>query len=146
MSTDSSLTEERDILSVDENDKNPPDSNGEEIASHVNEESENIGDEIMYKDEDVIRIGLINIRGIPESNEAAKNEHTKSMINVTRFDHVGLTEINKQWNYIQHDHRWHSRIKHWWQHSKSVISYNNKDINNDVFQPGGTISLAKESL
>ena len=110
------------------------------------EESEPIGDEIIDKPDGLIRIGLINIRGIPETNEDPKNEHTKAMIDACGFDHTGLTEINKQWRAVDQDHRWHERTRKWWRNSKSVVTYNEKDIFNNVFQPGGTINLTKDDL
>ena len=130
----------------DEEINNPPDSNSSSNANNLNKESEYVGDDAMYKDEGVIRIGLINIRGLPENNEHSKNEHTKAMIQAARFDHLGINEINKQWSAVPIDHRWHNRVKGRWQNKKSVISYNRKDINNDLYQPGGTISLAIDDL
>ena len=137
---------DREVHSEDSNINTPSDLNGTASASHENEGSEYIGNDVLYKDEDVIRIGLINIRGVPESNQDPKNKHIKATIEITRFDHTGLTEINKQWNCVHTDHRWFNRIKQWWQHKKSIVSYNTKDINSDAYQPGGTISLTVGEL
>ena len=146
MSLEPSYTEEREVQGGSEDNNVPPESSGEFNTNDDDNDSEYIGDDAMFKDDYVIRIGLINIRGIPEKNENAKNEHTKAMFNAARFDHVGMTEINRQWKYVNPDHQWHNRIKSWWQHKKSVTSWNKKDINKETFQPGGTISLCKDDL
>ena len=146
MNPQSSHATEGDVQRNDKDSSNPPESSGASNTNPNKDDSEYIGDDVMFKDEGVIRIGLINIRGIPEKNENPKNEHTKAMIDATTFDHTGLTEINRQWSQLDYNHCWYNRIKSWWQNKKSSISYNNKDINNEAFQPGGTISLAKEDL
>ena len=76
MSTNSSGTMEGEVLSACYDENIPPESNSDSNTDQLNEDSEYIGEDVMFKDEDVLRIGLINIRGLPESNEHAKNEHT----------------------------------------------------------------------
>ena len=103
-------------------------------------ESEAFGDEIIYKQDDMMRIGFLNINGIPQSNDDIKNINTKAAIDICDLDHVGFAEVNHQWAAIDIDHQWQERIKPWWEHSKSIEAYNHKDIHNNPFQPGGVIT------
>jgi hypothetical protein len=141
-----SHSEGRNVLTDDENINYSPDSPDSHTIKLNKDESEYIGNDISYKNEDVIRVGLINIRGIPKDNDNPKNNHTRTMIDAAQFDHTGITEVNRQWTAIRPDHQWHQRTKGWWQCSKSVISNNRKDVNHDDFQPGGTISLTTGDL
>ena len=99
------------------------------------------GDHIKLKQSTTIRIGLININGVTQTNSNPKNQHIKSTIDLYAFDHVALIETNCNWTHMEEEHRWHERTKTWWKKSKSVVAHNITDISTTVKQPGGVIGL-----
>ena len=66
------------------------------------------GDRMRLKTKDNIRIGFININGIPNSNQDAKNSDLREAINKGQFDCIGLAEVNRNWNKIPLQHKWHN--------------------------------------
>ena len=104
-------------------------------------ESEYKGDSINTPKGKNLRIGFLNIRGIPKINKHAKNEDTRGTINGCCFDHIGMAEINCQWNKIPIDQQLRQRTKDWWRCSIGKVTYNKKDHNTSAYQPGGALSL-----
>ena len=89
---------------------------------------------MKLKMKDTIRIGFLNINGIPNSNHDAKNSDLREAINKGQFDCIGLAEVNRNWNKIPLQHKWHNRISSWWESSKSITSFNTKDCMQEDFQ------------
>ena len=104
--------------------------------------SESYGDEIKRKRDNILRVGFININGVPGYNEHCKNQEIYEAI--SRMDPciIGMTEMNRCWKHVHHGHRWNERIRGWWENYRSNISYNYKDCNNTSYQPGGNILLS----
>ena len=101
---------------------------------------EEFGDTIGIAQEQVLRIGHININGLPESKDDAKNELFCLAMAEHDMHIVGVTETNKCWHLLEEEDRWKSRSKGWWESSSTVIAYNIKDNElSSPFQPGGTM-------
>ena len=146
MSTTSSSEREKGIS--DERDAYyPPDSTTCRLQQQREHESEYKGDRMKTTKQNVVRIGFLNIRGIPRFNEHHKNTDIREVTKLCQFDHIGFSEVNCQWSRIPNTHKWRQRTKDWWEYSKSVVSFNRKDHNVSPYQPGGTISLTlKEAV
>ena len=56
--------------------------------------SEYAGDRIDEKKEGIIRIGVVNINGIPKTTAHPKNINIYENITTCNFDIMGLTEVN----------------------------------------------------
>jgi len=98
------------------------------------------GDKLSENHLNSLRIGFININGIPDSNSHEKNHSLYKAMMKLDPDVVGLAEVNQHWQSIHSDHQWRNRILSWWESSHSSIAYNIKDIkSNSSFQPGGVI-------
>ena len=81
------------------------------------------GDQITKnKHKDVLRIGFLNINGLPSYNEHMKNERIFTALKDNRFDIIGLAEVNKNWGRINSDSSWRARTRSWWEASKTVAS------------------------
>ena len=105
------------------------------------------GDKISsQKGRDILRIGFININGIPNFNDHSKNDHLFQSIVGLQMDVMGLAEVNRDWSKISTNHGWRSRTRGWWEASKLVISYNRNDCNMTDSQPGGTILCSINKL
>ncbi len=98
------------------------------------------GDKLSENQVKSLRIGFININGIPDSNTHEKNHSLYTAMMKLDPDVVGLAEVNKHWQSISSDYQWRNRILSWWESSHSSIAYNIKDIkSSSSFQPGGVI-------
>ena len=100
------------------------------------------GDRLTNKLQGTFRIGFVNINGIPDNNESNKNTNILETINKCEFDHIGLAEVNKNWNKVPMNHKWHSRTASWWENSKSVTGFNTKDCIDEIDQPGGVVGIS----
>ncbi len=94
------------------------------------------------KETDSLRIGFININGIPSFNSHAKNNETYQAMLKNKMDVMGFAEINKNWDKIEENHQWRQRTRHWWEAAKTSMSFNSNDCSSSDFQPGGTIVTA----
>ena len=101
------------------------------------------GDVIGLRRENVLRIGHININGLPESKDDEKNLRFKQAIDDHSMDIIGLSETNRCWHLLEQDHRWRERSKGWWETMQASIAYNIRDGELATpFQPGGTMILS----
>ena len=90
--------------------------------------------------DDSLRIGMININGLPDSNTHAKNHSLYNALMKLDPDIMGLAETNQHWRSISSEHQWRNRTLSWWETSHSTIAFNTKDIkSSSSFQPGGVI-------
>ena len=102
--------------------------------------NDHFGDNPMYGAlKDTLRIGFININGIPANNAQVKNELIRNAINKNKFDITAMTEINRYWFKIASHHRWRQRTNTWWEAAHHAEAFNSQDIATSAFQPGGTL-------
>lgn len=104
-------------------------------------EGEAHGDNPVFKASDIFRIGGININSLPNVNtdRRTKNERIKKAINKFQLDAIAIQEPNKNWYYIDENHRWPQRTRHWWEARHNSIAHNTYDISEESFLPGGNI-------
>ena len=100
-----------------------------------------LSDNVYYKEENTFRIAGINIQGFPAINEDGdgKNDAIREGIDLFEIDTIGMQEVNRDWYMIDENHRWHQRIKHWWESRHTIIAFNTIDIERKDHQPGGNI-------
>ena len=110
------------------------------LESAEEQSCEYCGDKLSGNQVDCLRIGFININGIPDSNTHEKNHSLYKAMMKMDPDVVGLAEVNQHWRAISSDHHWRHRTLSWWETSHSTIAYNIKDVKtSSSFQPGGMI-------
>ena len=99
------------------------------------------GDILSYKNSNsnILRLGFININGIPNNPEHPKNTAIFQAIQNAQIDIIAMAEINKCWYQLTEEERWKARTRSWWESSHSTIAYNLKDSDTKKFQPGGNI-------
>ena len=71
--------------------------------------SEYAGDRIDEKKEGIIRIGVVNIHGIPKTTAHPKNINIYENITTYSFDIMGLAEVNCYWPSMPDDNKWNER-------------------------------------
>ena len=91
------------------------------------------------KDSDVLRIGYLNVNGLPTFNNHPKNDALYRSMTNKKFDIVGFSEVNCNWSAIRQNNRWRERTRGWWETSHTSIGYNMNDCIRTTFQPGGTL-------
>jgi hypothetical protein len=104
-----------------------------------NEEEEFYGDSGDNKLTHDLRVTLININVLPESNSHPKNDQIYQATQSTQTDILLMNETGKCWHKIREKNKWHARTRPWWESSKSTIAYNTQDICHTAYQPGGCI-------
>ena len=62
------------------------------------------GDKLSENQVNSLRIGFININGIPDSNSQEKNHSPYKAMMKLDSDVVGLAEVNQHWQSIASDH------------------------------------------
>ena len=105
-------------------------------------EEEIYGDSLNTKQTNIIRIVFLNINSIPALNDNPKNDTLYQAIKESEADIIGMTETNRNWYKVDSKHRWHERIKSWFETSHSSMAHNVKDIESTNYQPGGNILLS----
>ena len=104
------------------------------------------GDKLRDKQDKTIRIGFININGLPKYKSSAKYDSIHQSIKACEIDILGIAESNRCWHKMLPDNTWQTISKEWWKDSKSCIAYNLQDLDSKIYQPGGTITVAIEGL
>ena len=104
----------------------------------------NHGEAITSKRQNTLRVGFLNINGLPDNKEHPKNLMIYEAITSNEIDAIGLAETNKCWHALNANHSWKSRTTGWWQASKTTFAYNTTDCHNKAFQPGGVLQLTNE--
>ena len=99
------------------------------------------GGDITSKRQNTLRIGFLNINGIPTKNDHPKNLSLYEAIKSHEMDVIGLAETNKCWHTLDTRDSWKSRTTGWWQASKATFAYNTTDCHSKKFQPGGTLQI-----
>ena len=113
------------------------------VSNSTISHDEYFGEEVSLRCDKILRIGHININGIPESKEDSKNDRIRQAINDHDMQIIGISETNRCWHLLNEEDRWISRIKGWWETSKSSVAYNVKDGElSTPYQPGGTLVLS----
>ena len=109
--------------------------------------SEYEGNRIEEKRYNHIRIGFLNVNGLPKLSKDPKNNNINNNIKKYNFDLFGLAETNCYWPLMATENKWHERIRYWGiKKSKSISSYNTTSIMEEIKQPGGTLTMVIESL
>ena len=116
------------------------DNSNDNNQSNNNNDNEIFGDKITkQKHKGMVRIGFLNVNGVPSFNDHLKNERLYTAIKDHRLDVIGMSEINRNWNMLDSESGWRARTRTWWEASKAVVAHNYKDCNTSSFQPGGNI-------
>ena len=76
----------------------------------LTQSSEYAGDRIEEKKPGMIRIGLVNIHGIPKTSALPKNINIYENITNYNFDIMGITETNCYWPDVTEEDRWNERV------------------------------------
>ena len=107
----------------------------------IPDDAEYYGDKIIKnKHKDILRLGFLNVNGLPSFNEHVKNERLFTALKENSIDVIGMAEVNTNWGKNDVENKWRARTRSWWEDSKTVTSYNIRDCSNSVFQPGGTLT------
>jgi hypothetical protein len=109
----------------------------EELVEHV-------GDSIKeINPENTLRIGFININGVPSSAGDPKNKMIFNSIKSKQISILGMAELNKCWYLVPDRDKWKERTRGWWESAHHNLGYNRKDNElATIFQPGGTAVLS----
>ena len=101
------------------------------------------GDTLSSKQDDMYRIGLLNIGGIQASGRTPKNLSLQQFILEKEFDVIGMTEMNVRWKSLPVQERMQERILQWYGRGKAtaISTYYEKYPGTSNFQPGGTSML-----
>jgi hypothetical protein len=93
-----------------------------------------------------LRIGFLNINGLPPSTDDPKNKLLYNSITNNQIGILGMTELNKCWHLLPDKDKWKERSRGWWETSHSNLSYNRNDNTlSTVYQPGGTAIISIEN-
>ena len=81
--------------------------NSNDTNDTVNDDTddEGYGDELYPCRNNFLRIGHVNINGIPESRNDIKNVQLRQAINECEMQIMGLSEINRCWHLLEEDDR-----------------------------------------
>lgn len=97
------------------------------------------------KDDDVFRIGLRNINGLPIDASHMKNYEIFSDIRTGKFDVFGITETNLAWHTLTESDRINERIRGKLEFMRYSSSYNRDMTFTDKRQYGGTMTISQGS-
>ena len=129
-----------------QNEENPtmptPRIREEDRQDVVVREEEIYGDSLTTKQADVIRLVFMNINSIPALNDNPKNAMLYQSIVESEANIVGLSETNRNWYKVDSNHKWHDRIKSWFETSHTSMVHNVKDVESENYQPGGNLLLS----
>jgi hypothetical protein len=78
-------------------------------------DDETFGDIPGKKGENTLRVGFLNIGGLPLESKKIKNDLLRRGISALECDVFGIAEINTDWRLITEDNQLHSRTKGWWE-------------------------------
>ena len=99
-------------------------------------------DKLTQKKHNTLRIGFLNINGLPNTRDHTKNRILFEYIEDQDLDLLGMAETNKCWHTLPQQDSWKNRTIGWWKASKTTLAYNSKYIIPKKFQPGGTLQVA----
>ena len=104
----------------------------------MNEENGYWGDKIEeIKNKESMRIGVVNINGIPATNDHRKNTMIRNAVNKYEFDIMGITETNRSWRKVEAKDRIRERTRDWWNPLHTMIAYNKgEECKNTALQEG----------
>ena len=95
------------------------------------------GHNFVSQPSDTLRIGLLNLGGIPIDLTNAKSKILRQFITKMNMDAIGLTETNVNWRYASVNQRLPERTRGWWKciniNSACYENYSNPHPS----QPGG---------
>lgn len=108
------------------------------------ETKEHFGDKVKkINQEETLRIGFVNINGLPPTTANPKNRNIYNAITNKQIGILGLSEVNKCWHLMKEKDKWRNRTRGWWECSHNVFGYNRNDSDfSSVFQPGGTANIS----
>ena len=75
--------------------------------------SEYEGNRIDEKRHNQIKIGFININGLPKLSKDPKNINIKRKLHKYNFDIFGFAETNCYWPLMAMEDKWQERIRDW---------------------------------
>jgi hypothetical protein len=138
---------------MEENDTSQPqqnvDNNTRNNQIDISEDTvEYVGDTIRRINEDhILRVGFININGVPSSSEDPKNKLIFNSIADSQLGIIGMAEMNRCWHLLQDKDKWRSRTRGWWESAHHNLGYNKQDKElSTAFQPGGTATISTNSF
>ena len=106
----------------------------------MNEENGYWGDKIEeIKNKESTRIGVVNINGIPATNDHRKNTTIRNAVNKYEFDIIGITETNRSWRKVEAKERIRERTRDWWKPLDTMIVYNKEEECKSTALQGGIL-------
>ena len=97
------------------------------------------GDELTPKDNNHIRIGMLNARTLPlEDQLPEKYDAMRQHILDCDFDILGICEINKNWNNIPEEKQMKQTMKRWWKNSSTTCTWLRDHNTHHECQTGGS--------
>jgi hypothetical protein len=82
------------------------------------------GDNLIKKQKNNLRIGFLNIGGLPFQQDSFKDQELRQGLTALDFDIFGIAEMNIDWRTIPEQDRLYSRTREWWESSHLSISSN----------------------
>jgi hypothetical protein len=82
------------------------------------------GDNLIKKQKNILRIGFLNIGGLPFQQDSFKDQELRQGLTALDFDIFGIAEMNLDWRTVLEQDRLYSRTREWWESSHISISSN----------------------
>ena len=95
-----------------------------------------------------IRIGFVNINGIPQSSNHPKNKLIQEFLLNAEIDIMGFVETNVKWNMLKGSDSLQERTLGWWQLQKAICANNTQDVltTSSAYQQGGSAILTNNRV
>lgn len=116
----------------------PPSDSGEQHVSH--------GTEMAPKDENVVRILLQNVHGLPLWSSDAANNGVREGFEYTQADIYGMTEVNVHWRNLPDKDKLHERTASWFESRHLSVAYNTTVRAKRQRQYGGVAMISTNRL
>jgi hypothetical protein len=88
------------------------------------EDSEEFGDKMKEKEDNVLRIGYQNINRLPIDARASKSRDLIKLIAEKQMDLFLMTEIGLNWRNVGEKDKWFERVRGKFRASRSVMAFN----------------------
>jgi hypothetical protein len=110
----------------------------------LNEGHEHFGNQIRKINiANTLRIGFININGMPMTSASPKNKLIYNAIENKQIGILGLVELNRCWHLLPDKDKWNERTRGWWESSHCTMGYNRNDNTlSTAFQQGGSAIIS----
>ena len=105
------------------------------------------GDTLIHDENDsTLLCGFLNVNGLGQDKWKEKNNSLFKFLFNTKFDVMGLSEINLHWSSLTPSNSWEERVQGRWESLHSSICYNQEDPVSSAWQPGGCIQLSTNRM